>query len=174
MELQQAMTNQESIMRKEENNQPKSRYSISRTAHIVERTGLAIAGALCGLFVAAHVERANVEMLNSMGFVTSMCLVGMIGFYLGIDIPQASAQPFQTALLNENRGLAMALVELLSATGTLLATMAALISVYVIVFDEVLPLMWTLVVESWWLLGVIMQTGAGVIARRRAAHQVVE
>jgi hypothetical protein len=173
MELQQAMTKQESIMRKEENNRPGSLYSISQTAHIVERTGLAIAGALCGLFVAAHVERANVEMMNSMGFVTSMCLVGMIGFYLGIDIPQVGAQPFQTALSDENSGLTMALVELLSATGTLLATMAALISVYVIVFDEVLPLTWTLVVEFWWLLGIMMQTGAGVIARRRAAHQAV-
>lgn len=160
-------------MRKEGNNRPRSRYSISRTAHIVERTGLAIAGALCGLFVAAHVERANVEMLNSMGFVTSMCLVGMIGFYLGIDIPQSSTPPFQTAVLDESPGLTMALVELLSATGTLLATMAALVSVYVIVFDEVLPLMWTLVVEFWWLLGIMMQTGAGVIARRRAAHQAV-
>jgi hypothetical protein len=67
----------------------------------------------------------------------------------------------------------MAVVELLSATGTLLATMAALVSVYVIVFDEVLPLMWTLVVEFWWLLGIMMQTGAGVIARRRAVHQAV-
>jgi hypothetical protein len=67
----------------------------------------------------------------------------------------------------------MAVVELLSATGTLLATMAALVSVYVIVFDEVLPLMWTLVVEFWWLLGIMMQTGAGVIARRRVARQAV-
>jgi hypothetical protein len=167
------MTKQESIMRKEANNRPRSRYSISRTADIVERTGLAIAGALCGLFVAAHVERANVEILNSMGFVTSMCLVGMIGFYLGIDIPRSSTPPFQTAVLDESPGLTMALVELLSATGTLLATMAALVSVYVIVFDEVLPLMWTLVVELWWLLGIMMQTGAGVIARRRAAHQAV-
>jgi hypothetical protein len=170
------MTKQESIMRKEENNRPRNRYAISRTAHIVERTGLAIAGALCGLFVAAHVERANVEMLNSMEFVTSMCLVGMIGFYLGIDIPQIGAHPFQTApaaLLDESPGLTMALVELLSATGTLLATMAALVSVYVIVFDEVLPLMWTMVVEFWWLLGITMQIGAGIITRRRAAHRAV-
>jgi hypothetical protein len=167
------MTKQESMMRKDENNRPGSRYSISRTAHIVERTGLAIAGALCGLFVAAHVERANVEMLNSTGFVASMCLVGMIGFYLGIDIPQVGAQPLQTALSDESSGLTVALVELLSAAGTLLATMAALVSVYVIVFDEVLPVMWTLVVEFWWLLGIMMQTGAGVIARRRAVHQAV-
>jgi hypothetical protein len=173
MESQQAMTKQELIMRKEENNRPGSRYSISRTAHVVERTGLAIAGALCGLFVAAHVERANVEMLDSMGFITSMCLVGMVGFYLGIDIPQVSAQPFQTAMLDENPDLTMALVELLSATGTLLAAIAALVSVYIIVFDEILPLMWTLVVGFWWLFGVMMQTGAGVIARRRAAHQAV-
>jgi hypothetical protein len=158
-------------MRKEANN--RSRYSISRTAHIVGRTGLAIAGALCGLFVAAQVERANVEMLSSIGFVASMCLVGMIGFYLGIDIPWSSTPPFQTALLDERPGLTMALVELLSATGTLLATMAALVSVYAIVFDEVLPLMWTLIIESWWLLGIMMQTGAGVIARRRSAHQAI-
>jgi uncharacterized membrane protein AbrB (regulator of aidB expression) len=171
MELQRAMTKQESIMRKEENNQSRNRYSISRTAHVVERSGLAIAGALCGLFVAAQVERANVAMLNSMGFVVSMCLVGLIGFYLGIDIPRNSTPPFQTAVLDESPGLTMAVVELLSAAGTLLATMAALVSVYVIVFDEVLPLMWTLVVGFWWLLGITMQTGAGVMARRRVAHQ---
>jgi hypothetical protein len=167
------MTKQESNMRKEEHNQPGSRYAISRTAHIVERTGLAIAGALCGLFVAAQVERANVAMLNSLGFVASMCLAGMIGFYLGIDIPRSRTPLFRTALSDDSSGLTMAVVELLSATGTLLATMAALVSVYVIVFDEVLPLMWTLVVELWWLLGITMQTGAGITARRRAAYRAV-
>ena len=32
---------------------------ISRAAHVIERSGLAIAGALCGLFVAALLLRAN-------------------------------------------------------------------------------------------------------------------
>jgi len=36
-----------------------NRSTISQWAHILERTGLALIGASCGLFVAAHVGRAN-------------------------------------------------------------------------------------------------------------------
>ena len=142
------------------------RLLISRVAHVVERIGLAMSGAIGGTFVAAYLARASIELFGSVGFVASMILVGVIGFYLGIDIPRLRAS-------HPNSGIKGPVarvdpVELLSATGTFLAAVAALASVYAIVFDEVPQRVWEFVVGSWWLLGVFMQIGAGLIARKLA------
>src|ERR1700724_2272375 len=96
---------------------------ISRVAHVMERTGLAMSGAMCGTFVAALQVHANPALFDSIGFILSMVLIGAIGFYLGIDIPRLRMRP------------RVDMVELLSATGTFLAAVAALISVYAFVFD---------------------------------------
>src|ERR1700740_3196272 len=40
-----------------------TRSTISRWAHVLERTGLALTGASCGLFVAAHVARADIDLI---------------------------------------------------------------------------------------------------------------
>jgi len=55
-------------------------------------------------------------------------------------------------------------VELLSGTGTFLAAIAALISVYGFVFDEALG-RFEYMVGSWWMLGVALQIGAGLAGR---------
>jgi cellobiose-specific phosphotransferase system component IIC len=139
-------------------------YLISRVAHVVERSALAMAGAMCGTFVAVQMMKAHVALFESVGFVSSMVLIGVIGFYLGIDIPRLPAG--QRPKVDP--------VELLSATGTFLAVIAALVSVYAIVFDEVSRRVWELVIGSWWVLGITMQISAGVIRRwRRGAHAVV-
>jgi hypothetical protein len=128
---------------------------ISRVAHVMERTGLAMSGAMCGTFVAALQIRANPGLFDSVGFILSMVLIGTIGFYLGIDIPRLRMRPRVDP------------VELLSAAGTFLAAIAALISVYAFVFDEIPRRAWDFTVVSWWMLGVITQIGAGLIGRQR-------
>jgi Mg2+ and Co2+ transporter CorA len=92
-----------------------------------------------------------------------MILVGVIGFYLGIDIPPMRVQ------VERQR---MEAVELLSAIGTFLAAVAALVSVYAIVLDEVPQRPWQYAIGCWWLLGVMMQTAAGLVARLRLARAV--
>jgi hypothetical protein len=133
---------------------------ITAVAHVIERTGLAMAGAMCGTFVAAGLTRVNATWFDSAPFIAAMVLFGMIGFYLGIDIPRlrlaAGARPRVDP------------VELLSATGTFLATVAALVSVYCFVFDEALG-GFDYVLGSWWMVGVAMQIGAGVAGRRYIA-----
>jgi hypothetical protein len=42
-----------------------ARSTISRSAHVLERIGLALTGASCGLFVAAHVGRAEIDLIGS-------------------------------------------------------------------------------------------------------------
>ena len=135
----------------------------SRLAHVVERMGLAMSGAVGGTFVAAYLARANMEIFESIEFIASMILIGLIGFYLGIDISRLRAS-------HKSLGARHPLpqwdaVELLGATGTFLAAAAALISVYAIVFDAAPQRMWEFVIGCWWLIGVVMQIGAGAIGR---------
>jgi hypothetical protein len=133
------------------------RSRTSRFAHILERIGLAMAGASCGLFVAAHVARTSIEIFASLPAIFAMTVYGAIGFYLGIDIPPHAALAGRTDP-----------AELLSAIGTFFATAAAFISVYIIVADSDLHYVWTMAIWAWWLLGVTLQIVAGAIARIRA------
>ena len=132
---------------------------LSRIAHVVWRTGLAMAGAMCGTFVAARLTTIAPALFDSAGFIAAMVLVGMIGFYLGIDIPRPRRSTAATARPKVDP------VELLGATGTFLAAIAALISVDAFVFDDAPQRGWGYMVASWWMLGVAMQIGGGVTGR---------
>jgi hypothetical protein len=50
-------------------------FCIGRVAHVIERFGVATFGAMCGMFVAAHLARAGIGTLDSIGFIASMILV---------------------------------------------------------------------------------------------------
>jgi hypothetical protein len=144
----------------------------SRAAHVVARMGLAMSGATSGTFVAAYLAKADIETFNSIGFIASMILVGIIAFYLGIDIPRLHAS--QVSLGARHPIPQWNTVELLGATGTFLAAVAALTSVYAIVLDEDPQPMWEFAVGCCWLLGAMMQIGAGAIGRLRLnAHVAV-
>jgi hypothetical protein len=145
-----------------------SRSSLSRSAHVLERIGLALTGASCGLFVAAHVARADIDLLGSVAGVLAMMLYGAAGFYLGIDLPTAPPDHRMHLPLRNGLGSRADAVELLSAAGTFLAAVAAIVSVSSIVLDET-PLRSTAILISLgWAIGATMQIAAGIIARMRA------
>jgi hypothetical protein len=102
-----------------------ARSTISRSAHVLERIGLALTGASCGLFVAAHVGRADIELISSA-----------------------------TAVL--------------SAVGTFLAAVAAVVSVSSIVMDETPKASSALLICLAWAVGATLQIAAGIIARKHA------
>src|SRR5882724_9625522 len=62
------------------------RFRVRKSAHVLERIGLAMAGAACGLFVSAHVG-STISFLTTQGFLLFMMIAGAAGFYLGIDTP---------------------------------------------------------------------------------------
>ena len=142
------------------------RFRVRKFAHVLERSGLAMAGAAAGLFVAAHVG-SSITALTSQGFLLVMMIVGAVGFYLGIDTPQV---PFKEPHEVGAEGVSAEIdtAELLSALGTFLAALTAFVSVGVILLraDPHLSLTW--VVMAGWLAGVTMQIVAGAIARLRA------
>jgi hypothetical protein len=94
-----------------------------------------------------------------------MVLVGILGFYLGIDLPRLRVSLTEPELDRPR----LDSIELLSKIGTFLAAIAALISVYAFVFDETLRRSFEYIVASWWMIGVVLQIGAGMIGRIRLA-----
>jgi hypothetical protein len=136
-----------------------ARYHLNGCAQVMERVGFAIMGALCGLFVAAMVAKADIEKINSLGALFSALLYGSLGFYLGTNIPSlSSSRTFST-------GSSPKTIALASAIGTFVAAVAALVSVYMIIFDETPPVMWNVGIGSGWALGVLLQLAAGTAAR---------
>jgi len=140
-------------------------YPVNRFAQVIERSGLAIMGALCGFYVAAFVAKADIVEINSIGVLFSVILYGSVGFYLGINIPPSpSSRPYRAvsdgALVPTTSPLA-----LVGAAGTFLAAIAALLSVSMIVVDEMPPIIWIIGIGFWWTLGVLLQLAAGTVAR---------
>ena len=139
-------------------------FRVRKAAHVLERIGLAMAGAACGLFVAIHVG-SSIAALTSQGFLVVMMIGGAIGFYLGIDTP-----PLAFKESNGRGGSAGKIdtAEFLSAVGTFIATLTAFISVSVIVLRESPHVFWTITIMVGWGVGLMMQIIAGAIARTRA------
>ena len=136
------------------------RFRVRKSAHVLERLGLAMAGAASGLFVGVLVG-SNVDALTSQGFLLLMMIGGAVGFYLGIDTPPLRFHP-------ANGGVdEIDTAEFLSAVGTFLATGSAFASVGVIVLRHDPHIVWTSMIMAGWLIGVTMQIIAGAIARLR-------
>jgi len=144
-----------------------ARSTISRWAHVLERIGLALTGASCGLFVAAHVGRADIDLIGSASAVLAMMIYGAIGFYLGIDLPHAPPDHNMHLPLRHGLGTRAEAVELLSAAGTFLTAVAAVVSVSSIVLDETAHATSALLIWLAWAVGATLQIAAGVIARRK-------
>jgi uncharacterized membrane protein YfcA len=126
---------------------------------VLERIGLAMAGASCGLFVSAHVG-SSISALTSQGFLLVMMIVGAIAFYLGIDTPQLAFHSDE-----DHRQIDAA--EFLSAMGTFLATLTAFFSVGIIILREDPHIAWTYLIFAGWTAGVVMQIVAGAKAQTR-------
>ena len=140
------------------------RTRVRKFAHILERIGLAMAGAASGLFVGVHVG-SSISALTSQGFLAIMMISGAVGFYLGIDTPQLAFHGPDDDT-GRSRG-SIDTAELLSAIGTFLAALVAFVSVLTIVLRQDLPLPWTVAILLGWVVGVVMQIVAGAIARTR-------
>lgn len=143
------------------------RTRVRKFAHVLERLGLAMAGASSGLFVAVLVG-STFALLTSQAFLLIMMIVGAIGFYLGIDAPPLLFRPANSPPSTGVPGRRIDAAEFLSAVGTFLATLSAFASVGVIVLRQDPHIAWTMMIMVGWVVGVAMQIGAGAIARIRS------
>ena len=88
-------------------------------------------------------------------------------FYLGIDLPPAPPDHRMHLPLRHGLGSRADIVELLSAAGTFLAAVAAVVSVSSIVLDETPHAATALLIGFGWAIGASMQIASGIIARTR-------
>ena len=146
-----------------------TRSTISKWAHILERSGLALTGAACGLFVAAHVARADIDLIGSTVAVLAMMLYGAAGFYLGIDLPQAHHMHLQPP---HGLGISAERLELLTAAGTFLIAVATVVSISNIVLGETVGARTAGIIGLSWVISATMQIAAGIIARIKLARAV--
>ena len=107
-------------------------------------------------------------MIGSAAAVLAMMLYGAAGFYLGIDLPRAPPDHRIHLPLRNGLGSRADAVELLTAAGTFLAAVAAVVSVSSIVLDETARSSAVLLIILGWGIGSTMQIAAGIIARMRA------
>ena len=127
----------------------------NRLAHALARVGFAVLGALCALFVAAFLGKAD-----AFGTLLGSVLYAGAGAYLGIDIPGRRAIAADGSRTEQNDA-----VLLLSAIGTLLTAVAALIAVGSFILDAPLRDHGALAVGSAWLAGTTLQIVAGGVGR---------
>jgi hypothetical protein len=141
-------------------------FRVRKAAHVLERIGLAMAGAACGLFVAVHVG-SSIAALTSQLFLLVMMISGAIGFYLGIDTPPLAFHGPNGGTSRGGSARKIDTAEFLSAVGTFLATLTAFVSVGVIVLRENPHVFWTTITMLGWVVGLTMQIIAGAVARTR-------
>jgi hypothetical protein len=138
--------------------------ALIRSAHLIERVGLAAMGGTSGLYVAAGLMHRGSELSGSGWVVLLMMLYGAISFYLGIDLPGRPARTSTSTERKEWHPGADA-IEILSAAGIFLTAIATFVSVSIIILDENVPdglLAWT---GNGWVIGSSLQVAAGIIAR---------
>jgi hypothetical protein len=142
------------------------RSRVRKFAHVLERLGLAMAGAASGLFVAALVG-SSFALLTSEAFLLAMMIGGAVGFYLGIDTVPLPFHPTDGSPSSGGTEGKIDSAEFLSAVGTFLATFSAFASVGAIVLRLDPHIAWTAAIMAGWAVGVVMQIIAGAIARIR-------
>jgi hypothetical protein len=138
--------------------------ALIKSAHLIERIGLATIGGSCGLYVAAALMLRGNELFGSSWIVLLMMLYGAFSFYVGIDLPGRPAQRSTSRLPEEwNPGTDAA--EIFSAAGTFLAAIAAFLSVSIVVLDQTVRDGLIVLVGCCWAIGSSLQIAAGAIAR---------
>src|ERR1700732_4465840 len=125
------------------------RSRVGKSAHVLERIGLAMAGAASGLFVAAHVG-SSIAAFTSEGFIVIMMIGGAVGFYLGIDTPSLAFHAPDGRPKEGSSGKVDS-AEFLSAVGTFLASLTAFVSVIVIVLREDAHIYLTMMILLGWV-----------------------
>ena len=138
--------------------------ALIKSAHLIERMGLAAIGCSCGLYVAAGLMRRGSEPSGSGWIVLLMMFYGAFSFYVGIDLPGRPAHRSTPRRPEEwNPGADAA--QIFSAAGTFLVAIAAFLSVSIIVLDETVPGGLIALAGSCWVIGSSFQIAAGTVAR---------
>lgn len=144
-----------------------ARSSLIKSAHVLERIGLAAVGASCGLYVGATLLRQKDGLFESGWVVLITMLYGALSYYVGIDLSGNVARRSESSISEDWKGSESA--EIMSAAGTFGAAIAATLSVSILVLDQNLSNGLISFVAGCWAVGSSLQVAAGTMARSHEA-----
>ena len=144
-----------------------ARSSLIKSAHLLERIGLAAVGASCGLYVGATLLREKDGLFESGWIVLLTMLYGALSYYVGIDLSRSVARKSSSSISEEWTGSESA--EIMSAAGTFGAAIAATLSVSILVLDQNPANGLIAFVAGCWVVGSSLQVAAGTMARSQDA-----
>lgn len=144
-----------------------ARSSLIKSAHVLERIGLAAVGASCGLYVGATLLRQKDGLFESGWVVLITMLYGALSYYVGIDLSGNVARRSESSISENWKGSESA--EIMSAAGTFGAAIAATLSVSILVLDQNLSNGLISFVAGCWAVGSSLQVAAGTMARSHEA-----
>jgi hypothetical protein len=139
--------------------------TLIKSAHLIERIGLAAMGGSSGLYVAAALLRRQNELPGGVWIVLLMMLYGAFSFYVGIDLPRRSRSARRSTSIQRQGWSPNTVIEILSAVGIFLAAIATFVSVSIIILDETVSDGLLALIGSSWMIGTSFQITAGIIAR---------
>src|SRR4051795_12411128 len=145
-----------------------ARSGLIRSAHLLERIGLAAVGASCGLYVGAALLREKGGLFESGWIVLITMLYGALSYYVGIDLSRSVARKSISSNSEEWNGSESA--EIMSAAGTFGAAIAATLSVSILVLDQNPANGLITFVAGCWVVGSSLQVAAGMMARNYEAR----
>lgn len=125
---------------------------------------MALIGAAAGIFVGIQTG-ASIPVFTNATFLLLMTLAGATGFYLGIDVPPHRFQGIPVDLPGRGLDGRIDASELLAAVGTLLAALATFVSAGLLVLALDTTSASAGLLLAVWSIGVLMQVGAGAVAR---------
>lgn len=144
-----------------------ARSSLIKSAHILERIGLAAVGASCGLYVGATLLHQKDGPFENGWIVLITMLYRALSYYVGIDLSGNVARRPESSISEDWNGSESA--EIMSAAGTFGAAIAAALSVSILVLDQNLSNGLISFVAGCWAVGSSLQVAAGTMARSHEA-----
>ena len=132
---------------------------------LAKRTGLGMSGALNGAIAAAFLGYAGISLFDAVGMAAALMIFGWTGV-IGVTVASSQLAGRERERLSSGGDPS----EVLSSVGTFVANVAALIAAWLFLSSAPPTVLGAAAIGFWWLFGVTLQIGAGVLARLRTVE----
>jgi hypothetical protein len=138
----------------------------ARALSLAKRTGLGMSGALNGAIAAAFLGYAGISLFDAVGMAAALMIFGWTGGFTGVTVASSQLAGRERERLSSGGDPS----EVLSSVGTFVANVAALIAAWLFLSSAPPTVLGAAAIGFWWLFGVTLQIGAGVLARLRTVE----
>lgn len=131
---------------------------------LAKRTGLGMSGALNGAIAAAFLGYAGISLFDAVGMAAALMIFGWTGGFIGVTVASSQLAGRERERLSSGGDPS----EVLSSVGTFVANV--MIAAWLFLSSAPPTVLGAAAIGFWWLFGVTLQIGAGVLARLRTVE----